>query len=341
VADNGAVLKALVDAYGLAGVRLERVLSGVATVNYVANLDGGGRAFVKVYPPGTDLAKERAAIELSEFAAAGGVPTAVVVRSSWGEAIHEDGQVAMSVWEHVVADPGEDAGLSQVQMTAVGTIVGRLHRVLSTHPASAPGRLMGPLCDVAAATRKIDRVFRVLASGAGLDEEFSAWALDVLHARRELMPRVSAMLQQLPPLTSQVVHGDLAAPNVLFQGGHVMAVIDFRPPSVRAVAWEMSRLACDPRTVLRGEEWVRGLRGLVAAYRDENPDLPTDDLVGSVRAWVCYSAASIYPFDDLVDGRALLPVPLQRYAIDRHHALTAVMDRLEEIESSLREVVAS
>jgi hypothetical protein len=76
------------------------------------------------------------------------------------------------------------------------------------------------------------------------------------------------------------------------------------------VAWEISRLGCDPRTVFQGEEWVHGYQGLVAAYRDENPELPRGDLVGSVRAWLCYSAASTYPFDDLVDGRALLPVPL-------------------------------
>ncbi len=341
MADNEAVLKALADAYGLAGLRLERVLSGVSTVNYVANADGGGGVFVKAYLPGTDLAKERAAIALSEFAAAGRVPTAAVVRSADGEVIHEGEQVAMSVWELVAADRIEDGGLSEAQLATVGAVVGRMHRVLSVHPASSPGRLAGPLCDVEAATRKIDRVLGVLASGTSLDEGFSAWALDVLGSRRALMPRVAAMLQQLPRLTSQVVHGDLAGPNVLFRGGRVAAVIDFRPPSVRAVAWEVSRLACDPRTVLRGEEWMGGLRGLLTSYREENPDLPVDDLVGSVRAWVCYSAASIYPFDDLVDGRALLPVSLQRYAVDRHHALSVVLDRLEEIESALREVAAS
>lgn len=38
---------------------------------------------------------------------------------------------------------------------------------------------------------------------------------------------------------------------------------------------------------------------LVAAYRDENPDLSADDLVGCVRARLCYTASSIHPFDDL------------------------------------------
>lgn len=75
------------------------------------------------------------------------------------------------------------------------------------------------------------------------------------------------------------MHGDLAAPNVLFNGDEVAAVIDFRPPKARPVAWEVSRLACTPRTVLGGAEWLRGLRGFVAAYRDVHPDARADDLV--------------------------------------------------------------
>lgn len=340
VADNSAIIQVLADAYGLAGVRLERVLSGVATVNYVG--DAGGRpAFVKVYLPGTDLVSERAAIELSEFVAAdGGVPTTAAVRSTRGDLIHQDERVALSVWEFVSADPASGSGLSVGQMAAVGTVLGRLHRILSTHPASPVGPLGVPFCDLDRATRKIEGVLTVLTAGTALDMDFAVWAVEVLRSRLALMPRLRAMLRQLPPLTGQVVHGDLAAPNVLFRGEQVAAIIDFRPPSTRAVAWEVSRLSCDPQTVLRGDEWLRGLCAFVATYREEHPDLPPYDLIGSVRAWVCYSAASAYPFDDLASGRALLPLPLQRYAIDRHRALTAVMDRLEDIEDALREVVA-
>lgn len=59
----------------------------------------------------------------------------------------------------------------------------------------------------------------------------------------------------------------------------------------------------------------------------------------AVRTWVCYSAASVYPFDDLLDGHALLPEPLQRYAVDRQHALVAVLERLDEVEAVLGEVL--
>jgi hypothetical protein len=243
------------------------------------------------------------------------------------------------VWEFVAADADEDAGLDEAQMTAVGTVIGQLHRVLSAHPAARPRQDVGTLCDIDKAAGKVERVLRALAAGATPDPGFRAWATDVLLWRQALMPKLRTMLEALPPLTSQVVHGDLAAPNVLFRDRRVAAVIDFRPPSVRPVAWEISRLGCDPRSVLRGDGWIRGFLGLTAAYRAENPDLPGPDLVGAVRAWVCYSAASIYPFDDLVDGRALLPESLQQYATARHHALVAVLGRLDEIEDAVQDVV--
>jgi hypothetical protein len=63
------------------------------------------------------------------------------------------------------------------------------------------------------------------------------------------------------------------------------------------------------------------------------------DLVATERVWVCYSAASIYPFDDLVDRRALLPEPLSRYAWDRHQALVAVLKQADEIEAVVHSVL--
>ncbi|GAA4475598.1 phosphotransferase enzyme family protein [Phytohabitans houttuyneae] len=339
MADDGAVSKALADVYGLAGVGLQRVLSGVATVNFVADADHGRRVFVKAYQPGADLVKERAAIELSEFAAARGVPTARVLRSERGEVLHMGELAAISVWEFVAGQSGEDVGLSQSQMIAVGSVVGHLHRILSVHPAAPRRPETGTLCDLGKAARKLERVLRELSRGTALDSDFRAWATEVLLWRQALLPRLATMLEHLPALTSQVVHGDLAVPNVLFHDGQVAAVIDFRPPLPRAVAWEVSRLGCDPRTVLRGDDWVRGFAGLATAYREENPQLPDGDLVAAVRAWVCYSGASIYPFDDLVDRRALLPESLQRYAMDRHHALVAVLERLDEAEAVLRELV--
>lgn len=116
-------------------------------------------------------------------------------------------------------------------------------------------------------------------------------------------------------------------------------MIDFRPPRARLVPWEISRIGCDPRTVLRGEEWQRGLCLLAAAYRDEHGHVRTDDLVAAVQVWFCYSATSIYPFDELIMGKPLEADSLKMYARHRQQALVIVMNDLAMIEEGLRATV--
>lgn len=329
------VVKALAAAYGWPDAELRRLPSGTATVNYVGRA-GGREIFVKVYPPGTDLDAERTAIELSQFAAAGGVPTAAVIRSSAESLIHCSDETGFSVWEFVLGEPGGKSGLTEGQMAAVGRLLGRLHRVLADHPA-APSVVepASALCNVDRSLRKIDGVLAALSNNSDSDD-FRAWAVEVLRWRLALMPRIAGMLGGLPPLTCQILHGDFAAPNVLFHNDRVAALVDFRPPRVRPVAWEISRIGCDPRTVLQGEEWRRGLRLLASGYRDEYDDARRDDLVAMVRAWVCYSATSIYPFDELIVDEPLLADSLKAYAQDRQQALVAVLNDLAGVEDDLR-----
>jgi hypothetical protein len=92
-------------------------------------------------------------------------------------------------------------------------------------------------------------------------------------------------------------------------------------------------------TVFRGEEWLRGLDGFVAASRAEHPGAPADDLLACVWAWTCYTAASIYPFDELIGGGPLLPEPMRAYARDRQRALETVMGQFKAIEDTLREAM--
>jgi Ser/Thr protein kinase RdoA (MazF antagonist) len=330
-----AVAKALAVAYGWPDAVLQRLPSGTATVNYAGQADGR-QIFVKVYPPGTDLDTERSAIELSQFAAASGVPTAAAIRSLDGSLIHRSDETGFSAWEFVLGDPVGESGLTERQMAAVGGSLGRLHRVLAEHPA-APSTVepASALCDVDRSIGKIDKVLTALSHKPNRDD-FQAWALDVLRWRLAQMPRIAEILAGLPPLTCQILHGDFAAPNVLFCNDQVAAVIDFRPPRARPVAWEISRIGCDPRTVLRSEEWQRGMRLLAAAYRAEHGHARPDDLVATVRAWVCYSATSIYPFDELVMGEPLLADSLKTYARDRQQALVMVMNDLASVEEGLR-----
>ncbi|MFK3983061.1 phosphotransferase enzyme family protein [Micromonospora sp. NPDC050397] len=232
---------ALHAAYGLPEAKLRRVLGGQTTVNY-AGTAGGRPVFAKQYLPGVDLHAEEAAIELSEFAAGHGVPTARVVRTISGSAIHPCGEAGFSVWEFVAGEPGGGVAMGSRRMAAVGHVVGGLHRVLAGHPMAQA--VIGPaavVCDVARSARRFERMLAEVSRASDPDE-FLDWAADVLRWRLSIVPRVADMLAGLPPLTSQIVHGDLASPNVLFSGDDVAALIDFRPPRARPVAWELSRI---------------------------------------------------------------------------------------------------
>lgn len=266
------------------------------------------------------------------------MPTARAIASRHGELIHHTGDRALSVWEFVDGGSGDAEPLTPDRMSAAGHAVGRLHRVLASHPAGAPVLRPGAeVRELAAATEVFTatlRTYRAITEPS----EFERWAVEVLRWRLSLVPRLAGLLGSLPPLTSQVVHGDLASPNLLYRGARLAAIIDFRPPRPRPLAWEISRLACDPRTVVRGD-WPPGLRGFLTGYRGAGGTASTGDLLAAVRVWLCYTATSSYPFSELAGGRALFPEDLRGYARDRQDAVVAVLAGLDAIEDAVRDSV--
>jgi homoserine kinase type II len=87
------------------------------------------------------------------------------------------------------------------------------------------------------------------------------------------LARVGEILAGLPrPL--QVVHGDLNAANIIFDGDRIAALIDFDPPVVRPVWWEIARTTSSPFAVLYDEHFVKRLACLLRAYGLRNPGLP-------------------------------------------------------------------
>ena len=327
-------------AYHLPDLWLRRLPHGAATLNYQGRATGR-RVFVKHYPPGADLAAERAAIDLSRFAGRAGVPTPAVLPARDGSPIHRTpGGGAVSVWEWVDGQWSGAPGMTAAQMGTVGVVTGRLHRILATHPASSPHpQTAQQWCHPQRCAHELRALLAVVA-GTAHPDAFTVWAGEVLRWRLALLPRIAALLAGLPPLRSQVLHGDLAAPNVLWRGANLAALIDFRPPRARPVCWELGRIGCDPRTVPR-EDWPDGVAALVANYHAECPETPTADLRALVPAWVCYTAASVYPFGDLLTGTPLLPDDLRAYAKARQQALTTVLDNLPALDERVQAVLAA
>ncbi|MER5549861.1 phosphotransferase [Streptomyces sp. NPDC002589] len=315
--------------------------AGTATRNYLVRDSDQRRWFVKSYPAGTDLEGERKALALGEFARLGGVPVPAVRRTVAGDLVVSADGMAVSVTAYVEGAQTAEGGLSGDRWAAVGEVVGQLHRVLAHHPAGPPRPVpVREVCDVKRAGQRLERLLARYAEG-DCGGAFAVWARQAAAQRLEALPAVAALLKELPvTLTSQVVHGDLASPNVLVRGQEVAALIDLRPPGHRCAAWELGRIVLDPRSVLaRPDDWPVGLASAVAAYRAANPALRVEDLLSVPRVAAGYMACSVYPLSEPLDDPAAVTPALDAYGRARHAATAVLCERLEDVEEVLRDLL--
>ncbi|TDE13111.1 aminoglycoside phosphotransferase [Jiangella asiatica] len=333
----GAVTDTLDLAYGLHVTEATHIPVGTATVNYLVTDRSGDQWFAKVYRDRTVLQREREAVELAEFARAGQVPIPGVRRTREGKLVEDLGRVPMSVWQYIADAETAEGGLTGDRWQAVGAVLGRLHRRLADHPAAASTARPGAgIRDMQRTRARFDRLIAEYHRRSTHDP-FEVWALDALEERRALLDRVTTILARLPELTEQIVHGDLASPNLLLRGDNVAAVIDFQPPTPRYVSWEIARIGCDPRTILLGDQWVTGLPELLAAYRTEYPAARLNDLISTVAVGCAYTLASTYPLAEPLDNPSAVEASLQAYGRARHEAALVLLDKVDETQDVLRD----
>lgn len=331
-----AVSGTLALAYQLVPATVEPIRAGTATANFRITDQREKRWFAKVYGNG-ELDREQDAVELAEFARTERVPVPAVHRTVEGELVERRGRLPMSLWEYVEDAETAEGGLTGGRWASVGSLLGHLHRRLADHPAASPTQRPGTaVCDVDRARTRFSRVIDELSARPQL-QPFEAWVVDAAAERQAKLDRVAALLERLPPLTEQIVHGDLAAPNLLLRGEEVAALIDFQPPRPRLAAWEIARIALDPRTLTRDEEWLRGLPQLLAAYRDTHPAARAEDLLSTVAVGCAYTLASAYPLTDVLEAPGALGATQQTYARARHEAGLTLLERLEEAEEAVRD----
>ncbi|MFI6113253.1 phosphotransferase enzyme family protein [Kitasatospora sp. NPDC051164] len=312
--------------------------SGTATSNYVATDGDGRRWFVKSYPEHAGLGAERRALELAEFAALGGVPVPVMLRTLDGNLIAVDGGLAVSVAAFAEGAETAGDGLYGERWAAVGATVGQLHRTLARHPDGPPRRAAAhEICDVQRGRQRLERLLARYAKQPP-SSPFGAWARGTAQQRLDGLPATATMLETLPAtLATQIVHGDLSSLNLMLRGQSVAAVIDFRPPAHRSPMWELGRIVLDPRTVLGAPDWPAGLATAVVAYSETNPAMPVGDLLTVPRVAAGYLACSVYPLSEPLDDPPAVTPELEAYGRARHKALGVLCGRLDEAEEVLRD----
>lgn len=336
----GPVTALLQAHFGLQIAALDRLPIGQGTVNYRAQAETG-RFFVKSYPSGTDLAAEAAGIALSALAADAGVPVARPVAADTGAFIAVEGETAASVWEYVDGRVVE-TGLNHAQLAAAGSALGTIHHTFAALPQSAqpsPEVDAWLAFDPAGMAATVDRLLALIEAKAELDD-FDTLAQRTLRSRREQIERIPSLINGLPELTAQVLHGDYSAVNLMFRGDELAAVIDFRPPDPFLVAYELGRIAFDPRTVTLDPDWQNAAITLVSAYLRENPQARTHDIAYSARAALIQLLTSLYGVKNHYLKPGLLQDDLDAFWLARHQAATSLLDELPNLEKQLRSLAA-
>ncbi|MFD7552471.1 phosphotransferase enzyme family protein [Streptomyces sp. NPDC059816] len=345
VPDPAQGLGALLEhAYGLGGVRLTRLPAGQNTINYRATR-GGETLFVKHYLPATDLAAERAAIGQSRLAGEHGVPVAVPRPTRTGDMIATSGDLAASVWEWV---PGRsvDGGLAPGQQDAAGRALGLVHSAFAEHPAAAAGesrrlakwRTTDPAAKL---TATVDQLLDLIADRPAHDA-FDEEAVRTLTERRAALTHLPGLIADLPDgLTTQVLHGDYSAVNLLFEDDVLTGVLDFLPPAPELVSYELGRIAFDPRTVVHDPDWSRAGVRLVHAYQTTNPHHTAADVTGCARVALIQLVTSLYGVKDHYLKPGLLQDDLDRFWLLRHAAATRLLDALPAVERALAEAAGT
>ncbi len=325
----------LAEAYGLTGVWLRR-LDGQVSVNYQARRPDGQVVFVKHYVDDADLAAAPGVIAQTRLAGQHGVPVATVVPSSVGEPITRQGDIAVSVWEWMPGHTVED-GLNPAQRTAAGRTLGRIHAAFADHPGStspSPKAERWPHPDLTERHATIDQLLTLVEERTEPDA-FDRQAAVTLTERRAQLDRLPALLAELPPLHTQLLHGDYGPKNLHFDGDALTAVVDFGPAEPFLAAHELGRIAFDPRSVVHDADWITAGTTLVTAYLDTNPHLPAADVRACARVALLQLATSLYGIEEHYLTPALLQDDLDQFWFLRHQAATRLLDHLDELETAL------
>lgn len=337
------VRAALLHGYGLQAKQVLRVQAGTDTLNYWVVLDVERQVFVKAMRVGTDERDVRTTAHLATFARSGGLPVPRMWLSRDGVPLIRYEDRILTVQEYIDGNPASGRALTVARAEELGGVVGRLHRRLALYRGTLP-TLPARLWTAEGMSRfdaDYQRLQLTLTQHGG---ERAATHRELLEQPREdLLTHAAALRRGFPAApVRQPLHADLTTPNVLMNStNRVAAVIDFYARTGPA-AWEVGRIALDPRTVAGETNWMPVTLALIAAYHQENPYLPCAELVASVRMALVHALHSLFGLHEhYVIPEAYEVGDVLRYWEQRHVMTRRVLERLDSVEEQIRTAVGA
>ncbi|MCC0094619.1 phosphotransferase [Streptomyces flavotricini] len=333
---NEFVAEVLELRYGLSADGIERVppTDLGAVINRRVLTSGGDRVYIKEYPGGGTLHEVRAALDMAQFCFAAQLPVPRVWPDESGDVLSEFGG---SAWAVVSEAPGRISPhvMSGPQAEHIGMVLGRMHRVLAAYPlpqSSQPRRWSSH--PVEGALAECDALLRRLP--AQLLNGPTSLRTDLAQRADDLRGEAERLRSGVPrDLVEHAIHGGFTPRHVLLVTDVVTGVIGFRCQSGMP-AWELGRIALDPRTVAGNDEWLGGVIALVSAYRSENPTLPVRDITASARIALLHMLFSFGGAKTTTCCTSLEADGLRHRWADQQAAIRRVLTSLDDLEEALR-----
>ncbi|MFG3289423.1 phosphotransferase [Streptomyces sp. NPDC048179] len=242
----GKVLAELASVFGVGEVRERRYLAdGLMNVNWRVETSAGAFALKRVI----DVPLDRLSRNLGILAALAedGIPVSAPVATAAGSLVAEvDGGIwCLFPWAAGAHVRGIDLSLSQA--ASLGAHLGRLHVSL--------GRLCGQgllpavpdtvTADVTSPQRAVEKSHRLSTAAEAGGSVFDVAAAAALDHRRALLAEHTGRRPQhtAPEGAHGWTHGDVQYRNLLWEGGELVAVLDWDRVGVRPYAEEVVRTA--------------------------------------------------------------------------------------------------
>ena len=269
--------------YGLSITAVRGLLAGSVNTNYECSLQGGGRAFLRIYEEQDARGAERE-IRLLRHLAARGVPTVCpLLRTQAGDrdtpTLSSFGAKAAAIFPWVDGEVLCQKRVTEPVMAQVGAALARIHVAGADFPGAEKSRF-----DVTHLEGRIERLRAgghgrvsnrapILGGDLGADVERLAVKL-AAYAEREAARQAREFRSGAATTTGALVHGDVFRDNVLWNGGTMAAVLDFESASLGAITFD---LCVTMLAWCCGDSLERPLaQAFVRGYTAERPLTPED-----------------------------------------------------------------